>query len=72
LTKPGLRVPVLTRDLENIHKKLKGKTVAMRYHVNPVAKTMAYERERYRQQVVRDRTKYTRKTKHGSKTLDYC
>ena len=32
--------------------------------INPIAKMMAYERERYRQQVVRDRTKYTRKTKH--------
>ena len=38
----------------------------MRHGINPIAKTMAYERERYRQQVVRDRTKYTRKTKHKS------
>jgi len=41
----------------------------MRHRINPVAKTMAYERERYRQQVVRDRTKYTRKTKHKSSEL---
>ena len=36
----------------------------MRNRINPIAKTMAYERERYRQQVVRNLTKYTRKTKH--------
>ena len=36
----------------------------MRNRINLIAKTMAYERERYRQQVVRNRTKYTRKTKH--------
>ena len=36
----------------------------MRHRINPVAKTMALQRDRYRQQVVRDRTKYTRKTKH--------
>jgi len=42
----------------------------MTYRINPVAKTMAYERERYRQQVVRDRTKYTRKTKHKNMELN--
>ena len=42
----------------------------MRNCINPIAKTMAYERERYRQQVVRDRTKYTRKTKHKSERLN--
>jgi len=40
----------------------------MRHRINLIAKSMAYERERYRQQIFRDRTKYTRKTKHKSNT----
>lgn len=42
----------------------------MSYRVNPVAKVMAHERERYRQQIVRDRTKYTRTVKHKSERLN--
>jgi len=38
----------------------------MRHDINPVAKAMAKNRDAFRQQIVRDRTKYTRKTKHKS------
>ena len=36
-----------------------------KYERDPVAKSMAYERARYRQQVFRDRSKYYRKTKRN-------
>lgn len=42
----------------------------MRHNINPVAKAMARNRDAFRQQVARDRTKYTRKTKHKLESLN--